>query len=104
MTHPHVPWAASLFRTFFQFGFTTVFGWFATFIYLRTDSLLAVILIHSFCNYCGLPRLWGRVGDHLGWTIAYYIILVAGVFAFCFQLWPLTESANGLALLSAVSS
>lgn len=131
MTHPHVSWAASLFRTFFQFGYTTIFGWFATFVYLRTGSLPAIILIHSFCNFSGLPRFWGRVGEDLpiestalrgkedsfdrssfvpayrslglGWTIAYYIILVAGAFAFYFQLWPLTQSVNELASFAAVS-
>lgn len=51
----------SLFRSLFQFGYTTVFGWYAAFIFLRTGSLPAVIFAHSFCNWCGLPRLSGRV-------------------------------------------
>ena len=125
VTHPYVSWAASLLRTFIQFGYTTIFGWFATFVYLRTGSLPAVILVHSFCNYCGLPRLWGLVGQDLpvestavrgkedsanstafppmyrslgfGWTIAYYVILVAGAIAFYAQLWPLTQSTHELA-------
>ncbi|KAL1959380.1 hypothetical protein VTO42DRAFT_2183 [Malbranchea cinnamomea] len=125
LTHPNTPWAAALLRTLVQFSYTTIFGWLATFLYLRTGSLPAVILVHSFCNYCGLPRLWGRVGENLpvestalrgkeddvdtpsfqpmyrslgfGWTIAYYVILVAGVVAFYFLLWPLTQSPNELA-------
>ena len=114
---------ASVFRSLFQFGFTTVFGWFATFVYLRTGSLLAVILIHSFCNWCGLPRLWGRVEatvpigptlnrgkedsdrkqEHsydqasIGWTVAYYVLLFVGAIGFCYTLWPLTESLHALA-------
>jgi CAAX amino terminal protease family. len=59
LTHPDTPVLAALLRSLFQFGFTTVFGWYATFVFLRTGSLPAVILIHSFCNWCGLPRLWG---------------------------------------------
>lgn len=59
LTHPDTPIPAILFRSIFQFGYTTVFGWFAAFLYLRTGSLPAVILVHSFCNWCGLPRLWG---------------------------------------------
>nr|ABH09710.1 RCE1-like protein [Talaromyces marneffei] len=61
LTHPDTPIPAILFRSIFQFAYTTVFGWFAAFLYLRTGSLPAVILVHSFCNWCGLPRLWGRV-------------------------------------------
>ena len=74
----------------------------------------------------GLPRFWGRVGveagepigppaagkrgdddndddDHnqyesLGtaWTVAYYVILVAGAYGFYRQLFTLTESTNAL--------
>ncbi|GAD91643.1 CaaX prenyl proteinase Rce1 [Paecilomyces variotii No. 5] len=130
LTHPDTPVMAALLRSLFQFGFTTVFGWYATFIFLRTGSLLAVILIHSFCNWCGLPRLWGRVeagvtmgpplvrgkedsdvstfqaGDGtlgIGWTVAYYVILVAGAAAFYYQLWPLTASPLELVSFTAKS-
>ncbi|KKZ68120.1 prenyl protein peptidase [[Emmonsia] crescens] len=124
LTHPHTSLGPSLARTLFQFGYTTIFGWYATFLYLRTGSLPAVILVHAFCNYCGLPRIWGRVETresaipiitrgkedadggldfathkslNIGWTIAYYVILVAGAVAFHSQLWRLTESSHELA-------
>jgi prenyl protein peptidase len=127
LTHPETPLVLAIFRTVVQFSYTTVFGWLATFIYLRTGSLPAVILVHSFCNACGLPRLWGRVGQSvpihrpalrpkrdadpatfepayksLGvkWTVAYYVLLLAGVCAFYVELWPLTESSRQLASFS----
>ncbi|KAI9660295.1 MAG: hypothetical protein M1829_006497 [Trizodia sp. TS-e1964] len=62
LTHPHTPFLPALLRSVFQFGFTTVFGFYATFIFLRTGSLPAAVLAHAFCNWCQLPRLWGRVG------------------------------------------
>lgn len=122
LTHPHTPMTPSIIRSVFQFGYTTIFGWYASFLYLRSGSLIAVILVHSFCNWCGLPRLWGRVeaGEPLGppipsrvkedvdkfqvaqgrlsigWTVAYYIILIAGAVAFYKQLWPLTASPQAL--------
>ncbi|KAF5859038.1 hypothetical protein ETB97_003474 [Aspergillus alliaceus] len=122
LTHPDTSVLAALLRSIFQFGYTTIFGWYVTFIYLRTGSLLAVILAHAFCNWCGLPRLWGRVeagvplGSTLakgkddpnravvyaynqlsiGWTIAYYTILVGGATGFYYALWPLTGSSNAL--------
>ncbi|KAJ5231373.1 uncharacterized protein N7469_005961 [Penicillium citrinum] len=129
LTHPDTPAVAALLRSIFQFGYTTVFGWYATFIYVRTGSLIAVIIVHSFCNWCGLPRLWGRVeaeiplgvpmstrgkedsdgsseslegGTQLGigWTIAYYLLLVLGALLFCQCLWPLTESYYSLVSFS----
>lgn len=96
--------------------------------FLRTGSVVAVVLAHAFCNWCGLPRLWGRVGRDvkvggggerrgkkddagrtrgpggasrrgfgIGWSVAYYMTLVAGVVAFQMGLWPLTESKGALA-------
>lgn len=71
----------------------------------------------------GLPRFYGRVGveagapigppdldkkhrSHtnipayqgwsLGWTAAYYAVLVAGAVGFYYQLFPLTESSHAL--------
>lgn len=124
LTHPDTPILAALLRSLFQFGYTTVFGWYATFIYLRTGSLITVILVHSFCNWCGLPRFWGRVeaGEPLGppvntrgkedsdgdslsvgdgqlgvaWTVAYYVLLLVGAVSFAWCLWPLTNSYYGL--------
>lgn len=126
LTHPHTPLFPALLRSIFQFGYTTLFGWFADFIYLRTGSIYACVIIHTFCNWVGLPRFWGRVkrreqyplspvairgkddsdaiqapgkGDKLGlkWTVAYYVLLVAGACAFYAGLWPLTTSSAALA-------
>lgn len=114
LTHPHTPLFPALVRSLVQFAYTTVFGWYATFIFLRTASLPAVVLAHSYCNWCGLPRLWGRVGDDdedqgrkpyvkaerkrlgIGWTVAYYALLLAGAVSFRRALWPLTESEHAL--------
>lgn len=118
LTHPDTPALAALVRSLVQFGYTTIFGWYATFVFLRTGSLLAVVVVHSFCNWCGLPRFWGRVeaGDAVGpsfrrdkeddnteegplgvgWTVAYYTLLVVGAFGFYQALWPLTESYHAL--------
>lgn len=123
LTHPDTSVLAAVLRSVFQFGYTTVFGWYATFVFLRTGSLPAVILIHTFCNWCGLPRLWGRVeaavpmrpslnrgkedSDRspeysynqlgIGWSVAYYTLLFAGAIGFFYTLWPLTQSPHSLA-------
>lgn len=130
ISHSDVSLIAALLRSVFQFTYTTMFGWYATFVYLRTGSLLAVILAHAFCNWCGVPRLWGRVEagvpvgvpfakvkedednpgvdaapGHLGiwWTFAYYALLFAGAIGFYYGLWPLTQSSRALASFTANS-
>ena len=126
LTHPYTPLIPALLRSIFQFAYTTVFGWYATFIFLRTGSLWAVVLIHSQCNWIGLPRIWGRIGGvevqggvvggptrgkedrdaeplsphhrlGLAWTVAYYVILLVGAIAWWNGLWTLTDNTNALA-------
>jgi prenyl protein peptidase len=66
LTHPHTAVLPAVLRSVFQFTYTTLFGWYAAFLYLRTGSLMLVVLVHSFCNWCGLPRFWGRVEIEVG--------------------------------------
>lgn len=61
LTHPRVPYLHALLNSLFQLAYTTLFGWYANFVFVRTGNLLAVILAHAFCNWMGLPRVWGRV-------------------------------------------
>ncbi|KAL9104427.1 MAG: hypothetical protein Q9163_000633 [Psora crenata] len=128
LTHPYTPLLPALVRSLIQLAYTTVFGWYASFVFVRTGSLWAVVLIHSLCNWMGLPRIWGRVGgvevqggvvggptrgkedvnaaryhgrQRLGivWTMAYYFVLITGAIAWWETVWPLTESQNALAEL-----
>lgn len=117
ITHPHTPLVTAILRALLQLTYTTLFGGYATFLYLRSGSLLSVILVHSFCNWMGFPRFWGRVtaetitepdfgegkrsedrnmknDGKLGilWSFAYYILLVVGAVCWWHYLWPLTES------------
>lgn len=128
ITHPEIPMLMATLRSLFQFTYTSLFGFFATFLYLRTGNVYTCILAHTFCNWMGLPRLYGRVGVEAGvpigppdvdkksdgsksaapyrgksvaWTVAYYVILVAGAVGFYYQLFPLTESTHTLLLTSA---
>ncbi|KAI1803229.1 hypothetical protein F4811DRAFT_554076 [Daldinia bambusicola] len=106
ITHPHVPVSFGLLRSLMQLGYTTLFGAYATFLFLRSGSLIAVFVVHAFCNCMGLPRVWGRVypaADERGqlfrpdmWTVVYYVLLVAGAVGWYKILGPLTESTNAL--------
>jgi prenyl protein peptidase len=46
-----------LIQTAFQFAYTSLFGSYATYAFLRTRSIVAVSVSHSFCNGMGLPDL-----------------------------------------------
>jgi prenyl protein peptidase len=123
ITHGEVPLFVAVLRSLFQFAYTSLFGFFATFVYLRTGNVYTCILAHTFCNWMGLPRFYGRVGADAAvpivvpdvdkrddaqksapayqgkgplWTVAYYIVLVAGAVGFYWFLFPLTESTHAL--------
>ncbi|KAI0480799.1 CaaX protease [Xylariaceae sp. FL0804] len=61
LAHPAWPAAAALARSLLQLAYTSLFGAYACLLFLRTGSLLAICLVHAFCNVMGLPRFWGRV-------------------------------------------
>lgn len=108
VTHPGVPLVAAIARSVLQFSYTYLFGIYATFIFLRTGSLLAVILVHSFCNVMGLPRVWGLIepywlpegtnnGTVKAHTGVYYLLLFGGMFSWWQGLYALTSSSMALA-------
>ncbi|KAI1420579.1 CaaX protease [Xylaria sp. FL1777] len=121
LTHAHEPVVTGLLRSLLQFTYTSLFGAYATFLFLRTGSLLAIFVVHAFCNTMGLPRLWGRVepasdvdgfegnedrdGGRAGskrrkpsilWSVVYYVLLVAGAVGWWKNLGALTMSGNAL--------
>lgn len=60
---PAAVWINGVAMSLFQFVYTSLFGFFAAFVFLRTGNIWAVMVAHSFCNRMGVPRLWGRVGQ-----------------------------------------
>ncbi|KAI0911942.1 CaaX protease [Ustulina deusta] len=121
VTFPHEPIVTGLLRSLLQFTYTSLFGAYATFLFLRTGSLLAIFIVHAFCNTMGLPRLWGRVeppsdmddvesnDDRDGgkaaakrpkasvlWSVVYYALLVGGAVGWWRNLGVLTVSDNAL--------
>ncbi|KAF9540433.1 CAAX prenyl protease [Mortierella hygrophila] len=74
----------------FQLLYTTLFGWFAAFLFLRTSNLIGPCLCHSFCNMMGFPdvtniQYFGR------WKKWLYLTFVLGMVLFGLLLRPLTQ-------------
>lgn len=46
-----------IFETLFQFAYTSAFGAYVSYVFLRTGSLGAVVACHTFCNAMGVPDL-----------------------------------------------
>ena len=110
ITHPETPLIAAITRSVLQLTYTTLFGAYATFLFLRTGSLLSVIAVHTLCNSMGLPRIWGFVEPYwlsagtlrgqdsaLKWTVSYYVLLLGGAVLWWQNLFSLTTSTMALA-------
>jgi prenyl protein peptidase len=48
----------------FQLGYTTLFGWFASYVYLRTGSVIPPLASHIFCNLMGIYLPTTAVARH----------------------------------------
>jgi prenyl protein peptidase len=81
-----------------QFTYTTPFGWFAVFVFLRTGSVWPAVAVHTFCNYMGVPSL--SIGGPKWLSFVYYALLLGGSWEFYKLLWPLTESSNAFVQFS----
>lgn len=53
-----MPIQAIIVSTLFQLSYTTLFGAYACYSYIKSGSLLAIVLVHSFCNFMGLPNVY----------------------------------------------
>lgn len=52
-----MPVTAACALTVVQFGYTTLFAIYTSFIFIRIGHIAAAIACHCFCNYMGLPDL-----------------------------------------------
>lgn len=110
VTHPQIPLAVAIAQSLLQLSFTTLFGAYATFLFLRTGSLLSVVIVHTFCNSMGLPRFGVLLRPYwltdeiniqakaaLKWTIPYYVLLLVGSLLWWQKLLSLTTSSTAIA-------
>ena len=72
-----------------QVGYTSLFGMFSAFLFVRTGHLVSPVLAHSLCNMLGLPPL-DELSSHSHPRLM-FALYVVGVSTFVLLLFPLTE-------------
>lgn len=73
----------------FQFFYTCIFGWYATYLFLATRSIAGSVVAHQMCNYLGFPEFWAIASHPRKNTIVF--LLATGVPTF-FYLLPRLDS------------
>ncbi|RDD44266.1 CAAX prenyl protease 2 [Trichoplax sp. H2] len=75
--------------TVFQCGFTTVFGWYTSFVFLRTGHIIGPIVCHAFCNSMGFPTFSDI--DYCRYPKLIWTAYIVGLVMFVILLFPLTN-------------
>lgn len=73
----------------FQMGFTTVFGWYASFLLLRTGHFVAPLCAHVFCNFMGFPDFFAAARHPRAALLK--TLYLTGIVAFAVLLRPLSS-------------
>ena len=73
----------------FQVGYTSVFGMFSAFLFVRTGHLVSPVLAHSLCNVLGLPPI-DALSSHPHPRII-FTLYVLGLVIFILLLFPMTS-------------
>ena len=75
----------------FQMSYTTVFGIYSAFLFLRTGHLMAPVVAHGFCNFMGFPDPSEVLSKPPAERLIFSIMYLVGVVLFFLLLFPLTE-------------
>lgn len=73
----------------FQAAFTTVFGWYASFLLFRTGHYIAPLGAHAFCNIMGFPDLSAAQAHPRARLISR--LYLVGILAFAALVGPLSH-------------
>ncbi|TYJ51215.1 hypothetical protein B9479_008227 [Cryptococcus floricola] len=74
----------ALFACLFQLTYTTLFGWFASYLFLRTGSVIPPLVAHMFCNVMGIYFPGNAIRREPGKKALIYGAYLAGIVGFFF--------------------
>ncbi|KAB7497297.1 CAAX prenyl protease 2 [Armadillidium nasatum] len=86
-----LPFTTVVIVSFFQFVYTSLFGFYSAFLFLRTGQFLPLFIVHAFCNHMGLPEireLFNKPEKQRNKLVAFHAL---GLIAWYLLLFPLTE-------------
>ncbi|XP_062502756.1 CAAX prenyl protease 2-like isoform X2 [Corticium candelabrum] len=78
-------------ESLFQFCYTSVFGAYSCYLFLRTGHLIGPVVCHMFCNFMGFPDFAGIMQFSIWKAATLACVFVVGLVAFAFLLQPVTD-------------
>lgn len=83
------PFIEALLVTVVQLCYTSVFGLYSAFLFVRTGHLVSPVVSHVYCNVMGLPDIEAIVNSK--YSVVLWIIYIFSLVSFFILLLPLTE-------------
>lgn len=63
----------------FQFFYTSIFGIYSAYLFVRTGHFIAPFIVHAFCNHMGFPDLPDLISQPEPKRCIYLVIYVLGL-------------------------
>ncbi|KAK3925809.1 CAAX prenyl protease 2 [Frankliniella fusca] len=89
--HERIPFLNAFIISIFQMSYTTVFGAYSAFLFVRTGHLAAPCIAHAFCNHIGFPDFSEVLSYKKSQRYLVSFLFVLGLLAWIWLLKPLTS-------------
>ncbi|XP_013787337.1 CAAX prenyl protease 2-like isoform X1 [Limulus polyphemus] len=83
----------AVFQSLFQFLYTSLFGVYSAYLFLRTGHFMAPFIAHAFCNHMGFPDFIEVLSYKQPVRTFLVILFLLGFFGWLVLLEPLTKPA-----------
>jgi prenyl protein peptidase len=76
--------------SFFQFFYTSIFGIYSAYLFVRTGHFVAPFIAHAFCNHMGFPDVPDLLAQPQPKKTIFLILYVIGLFGWIILLPTMT--------------
>ena len=75
----------------FQFAYTTIFGMYSAFLFVKTGHFAAPFIVHAYCNFMGFPDFMEVVNSEPRKRLVLMFLFVMGVVLFycSYEVWKI---------------
>lgn len=77
--------------SFFQFFYTSIFGIYSAYLFMRTGHFVAPFIVHAFCNHMGFPDIPDLISQAEPKRCIFLIVYVLGLVGWILLLPTMTD-------------
>lgn len=77
--------------SFFQFFYTSIFGIYSAYLFVRTGHFVAPFIVHAFCNHMGFPDIPDLISQAEPKRCIFFVLYVLGLVGWILLLPTMTN-------------